>query len=288
MKQIVKSAASAVAGFVVALAVAMPAGARVGVTAAVVPQTDAFRPGNPLEPLVLGADVDFNEHIVTAQDGRAQVLFLDHSTLSVGPNADVVIDKFVYSPQDDSGSLAISAAKGVFRYVGGALSKHEDAVKIETPTAIIGIRGGIALVEVEANGATRATFLYGKELTVTARNGLSLHVTRPGFTSSVGVGELHPSSPVKANPEQIAATTAITAPANPIQTTAAPAGTTSAHATSTTPPASASTSVKSLKIATIAPPPSKTPVVKPIIPVLLPKPPIPGPHTLPPKPVVKK
>src|SRR5580704_498219 len=94
VKQIVKSAASIGASVVVALAVAMPVSARVGVTAAVVPQTDALRPGNPLEPLVLGADIDFNEHIVTAQDGRAQILFLDHSTLNVGPNADVVIDKF--------------------------------------------------------------------------------------------------------------------------------------------------------------------------------------------------
>jgi hypothetical protein len=221
VKQILKCAASAAAGCVIALAVAMEADARVGVTAAVVPETDALRPGNPLEPLVLGADVDFNEHIVTAQDGRAQILFLDRSTLMVGPNADVVIDKFVYSPQDESGSLAISATKGVLRFVGGALSKHEDAVKIETPTAIIGIRGGIALVEIEASGATRATFLYGEELTITGRDGLALHLTRPGFTSSIGAGELHPSAPVKASQGLIAATVKALAPAATAHTTTA-------------------------------------------------------------------
>jgi hypothetical protein len=296
VKQIVKSAASIGASVVVALAVAMPVSARVGVTAAVVPQTDALRPGNPLEPLVLGADIDFNEHIVTAQDGRAQILFLDHSTLNVGPNADVVIDKFVYSPQDESGSLAISATKGVLRYIGGALSKHEDAVKIETPTAIIGIRGGIALVEVAASGATRATFLYGKEMTITGRDGLSLHLTRPGFTSSVGVGEQHPSTPAKADPVQIATTTAIAAPTNPTPTTtttvtpapapAAASATAPTRTTSAPAPASTPASTKSLLIAaTIAPPLAKTPIVKPIIAVVLPKPIGPG-HTLPPKAVV--
>jgi hypothetical protein len=295
VKQIVKSAASIGASVVVALAVAMPVSARVGVTAAVLPQTDALRPGNPLEPLVLGADIDFNEHIVTAQDGRAQILFLDHSTLNVGPNADVVIDKFVYSPQDESGSLAISATKGVLRYIGGALSKHEDAVKIETPTAIIGIRGGIALVEVAASGATRATFLYGKEMTITGRDGLSLHLTRPGFTSSVGVGEQHPSPPAKADPVQIATTTAIATPTSSTPTTtatvtpaAAPA-TTPTHTTNATAPASApAVSATKTQLATlnIAPPPKMPP--KPIIHVLLPKPPVPGPHILPPKQVVKK
>jgi hypothetical protein len=285
VKQAFKSVTSAVAGLVVTLGMALPANARVGVTGAVVPQTDALRPGSPLEPLVLGADVDFNEHIVTAQDGRAQILFLDHSTLTVGPNADVVIDKFVYSPQDDSGSLAISAAKGVFRYVGGALSKHEDAVKIETPTAIIGIRGGIALVEVEASGATRATFLYGKELTITARNGLTLQVTRPGFTSSVGVGELHPSTPVKANPVQFAAMTAIAAPANPTQ----PTTTTVVLAPANSAPAASASGIKQLQAVTIAPsPPIKTPAVKLPVVALGPTSPVhlPGKPTLPAKTVV--
>jgi hypothetical protein len=242
VKQILKSAAIAAAGIVVALTATTQAEARIGVTGAVVPQTDALRPGSPLEPLVLGADVDFDEHIVTAENGHAQILFLDRSTLTVGPNADVVIDKFVYSPQDESGSLAISATKGILRYVGGALSKHEDAVKIETPTAIIGIRGGMALIEVEASGATHATFLYGKELTITGLNGIPVRVTRPGFTTSVGVGGLAPSAPVKANAVQIAATIATAAPANPVQTAAAatssPAPANSpAHTTTTTAPA---------------------------------------------------
>jgi hypothetical protein len=278
VKRIVKSAASVGASVVVALAVAMPVSARVGVTAAVVPQTDALRPGNPLEPLVLGADIDFNEHIVTAEDGRAQILFLDHSTLTVGPNADVVIDKFVYSPEDDSGSLAISATKGVLRYIGGALSKHEDAVKIETPTAIIGIRGGIALVEVAPGGATRATFLYGKEMTITGRDGLSIHVTRPGFTSSVGVGEQHPSPPIKADPVQIAATTATPAAASATAPAPAPAA-----GPATAP--SHTTRAKSFQIVTIVP--HKPVPVKPPVLALGPTvhPPI---HTLPPKSVLKK
>jgi hypothetical protein len=305
VKQILTSAAIAAAGIVVALAATPQAEARIGVTGAVVPQADALRPGNPLEPLVLGADVDFNEHIVTTENGHAQILFLDRSTLTVGPNADVVIDKFVYSPQDDSGSLAISATKGILRYVGGALSKNEDAVKIETPTAIIGIRGGIALVEVEASGATHATFLYGKELTITGLNGIPVHVTRPGFTTSVAVGGLAPSVPVKANPVQIAATIATAAPANPVQTAAAatispapPAAAPAnapAHATSAPAPAPAPAVVKAaVPIPNIAPAPailSPSPILPVAVPTKTPAP-IAKPVVIPPKavvtPVVKK
>ena len=197
-----------------------PAEARVGVTGAVVPETDAIPSGGSLAPLVLGADIEFMEHILTNEGGQAQILFLDRSTLSVGPNADVVIDKFVYSPETDDGSLAIKATKGILRFVGGALSKHEDAVKIETPTAIIGIRGGIALIEIAANGATRATFIFGEELTVSSLNGATTHIRRPGFAAVAEVGAPKPSAPVKASVEQIATILTKLAPPPPVKSAA--------------------------------------------------------------------
>ena len=40
-----------------------------------------------------------------------------------GPNAQLTIDKFVYDPATKTGDLAINASKGVFRLVGGKISK---------------------------------------------------------------------------------------------------------------------------------------------------------------------
>jgi len=49
-------------------------------------------------------------------------MFLDGTSLSVGPNAQLTIDKFVYDPATKTGDLAINASKGVFRLVGGKIT----------------------------------------------------------------------------------------------------------------------------------------------------------------------
>jgi len=69
--------------------------------------------------------------------------------MMIGPNSDLVIDRFVYDPATGTGQLAMTATKGVMRYVGGRLSKLENAVTIHTSTATIGVRGGIVLVRAD-------------------------------------------------------------------------------------------------------------------------------------------
>ena len=66
--------------------------------------------------------------------------------------------------------------QGVFRFVGGSISKRK-AVTITTPSSAITIRGGIMMVAVDP-AETRATFLYGQAMTVTS-HGKSQIVTGP-------------------------------------------------------------------------------------------------------------
>ena len=47
-----------------------------------------------------------------------------------------------------TGKLAASLTRGVFRFVGGKISKLDNAVTLHTPSATIGIRGGVILVRV--------------------------------------------------------------------------------------------------------------------------------------------
>ena len=114
-------------------------------------------PGALPRRLVLGQDVVFNEQITTEAGGQTQILFVDESTLSVGPNANMVIDQFVYDPNTGAGKFAASLTRGVFRFVGGKLSKQDNAVTMRTPTATIGIRGGVMLVDLAADGSLRST-----------------------------------------------------------------------------------------------------------------------------------
>ncbi len=158
---------------------------RVGVNSAVNPEATGAQPGAQPRRLVIGQDVIFNEHITTGAAGQTQLLFLDESSMSIGPNSDLTIDQFVYDPKTGSGKLAMSATRGLLRYVGGKLSKQEDAVTLRSATATLAVRGGAFIAQVGADGTTGAIFLYGKGLTVTGRAGGSETLRRPGFQVTV-------------------------------------------------------------------------------------------------------
>ena len=161
---------------------------RVGVNSAVNPDATGALPGAPARRLVIGQDVIFNEHITTAATGQTQLLFLDESSMTVGPNSDLTIDQFVYDPKTGTGKLAMSATRGLLRYVGGKLSKQDDAVTLRTATATLAVRGGTFIAEVQRDGKTDAAFLYGKRLTVRGAVGEPQHLTRPGFHSFTSQG----------------------------------------------------------------------------------------------------
>src|SRR5437868_3003490 len=110
----------------------------------------------------------------------------------------MVIDQFVYDPSSGTGKLAASLTRGVFRYVGGRLSKHDDAVTLQTPSATIGIRGGVVLVDLPPGGGLDVIFAYGRAVTVTGANGVAQTLTRPGFEVTVSGPGTVPSRPAPA------------------------------------------------------------------------------------------
>ncbi len=99
-------------------------GQRVGIAAAVNPATNGTAPDGSDRVIVVGSKMRHNERIVTTDKGRTQLLFLDGSALTIGPNSDVVLDEFVYDPNTKTGKLAFSATKGLFRLVGGKFQRN--------------------------------------------------------------------------------------------------------------------------------------------------------------------
>ena len=163
------------------------ASAKVGVTSA----TDGDPLGKPPTEaervLRVGVDVQANEVITTKANDRAHLMFLDGTSLTVGPDASLVIDKFVYDPNTKTGDLAITASKGVFRLVGGKISKT-NAIVVNTPSDTIGIRGGIGMFDVSQT-KTRSIFIFGFSMTIGA-NGRIETITRPGTEVTTSFGGL--------------------------------------------------------------------------------------------------
>ncbi len=112
----------------------------VGTTGAVNPASTGTPPGGSTRTIELGTDVVFRERIQTTGTGALQVLFVDRSTIKVGPNSDITIDEFVYNPNAGTGTFVASLAKGSLRFLGGQISRNSGAT-FKTPVATVGVRG---------------------------------------------------------------------------------------------------------------------------------------------------
>src|SRR5690242_18494539 len=132
--------------------------ARVGVTSAAEGDPLGKPPNENERILRIGIDVQANELVTTGANDRAHLVFLDGSSLTVGPNAQLTIDKFVFDPNTKTGELAINTSKGVLRLVGGKISKNSP-ITITTPSSTIGIRGGISIHDVSQQ-RTDSTFVF--------------------------------------------------------------------------------------------------------------------------------
>ena len=105
-----------------AAAYAVSPGARadiVGVTGAANTTSSGTPPAGGTRIIQLGENVLENEKIETSASGNVQVLFVDKTTLNIGPNSSLVIDHFVYDAKAGTGQVALSLGKGVLRVVGG-------------------------------------------------------------------------------------------------------------------------------------------------------------------------
>ena len=149
----------------------------VGVTAATNPVATGQAPGQSVRELRIGLNIVRNERIRTTGAGATQVIFVDRTTLTIGPNSDITIDEYVYNPNSNSGSLAIRMGTGVMKIIGGQIS-HSDQTRITTPTATLGIRGGMAIVS-STNSKTSVVHLYGSITVSTSSN--SVTFSKPGF-----------------------------------------------------------------------------------------------------------
>ena len=192
--------AAALLALTAALAAFPAAAQRVGVSAAVNTDANGLPPGGTVRRLVIGQDVVHNERITTDAKGQTQILFVDGSSVSIGPNADLLIDEFVYDPATGTGKMTLTAIQGAMRFVGGKLSKQENAVTLHLGTATIGVRGGVFVANVQPGGKTEIVFVYGKAVSVSGQSGCSQQLYRPGFAVDIDKPGGCPGAPYQAPP----------------------------------------------------------------------------------------
>jgi hypothetical protein len=130
--------------------------------------------------IAAGTNVYANEVVSTGEQALAQFLFLDETSLSVGPRSEVTLDGFVYDPNRGTGSMVLSATRGAMRFVSGSMKSS--SYQIKTPVATIGVRGTIfdLLIARDTQGRTTASLILVEGATVANFGGKEFSLSKPG------------------------------------------------------------------------------------------------------------
>ena len=77
------------------------------------------------------------------------VTFIDNTRFAVGPNSRIAVSKFDYDRTRAQGNFVTQVSRGSLAVVSGKIAKSgKDAMKVQTPTSLLGVRGTRFIVEV--------------------------------------------------------------------------------------------------------------------------------------------
>jgi FecR protein len=107
-------------------------------------------------PLKLRDDIFLNDVVQTAADGSLGITFDDGTTFRLSANARIAIDSYVYQDGGKQNAALFNIGRGTVAFVAAAVAKTGD-MKIDTPTATLGIRGTTGLVEVPDDASAAGT-----------------------------------------------------------------------------------------------------------------------------------
>jgi hypothetical protein len=97
----------------------------------------------------VGDIVQENDRISVRMASSVGISLSDETLISLGPNSAMVIDRFSFNPVTREGLVETSILKGTCRFVTGLIGwLNPGAIKVTTPTAVIGIRGTDFIIEV--------------------------------------------------------------------------------------------------------------------------------------------
>jgi hypothetical protein len=98
--------------------------------------------GDQTLPAAPGTHLLAGDSLSTGPGGSLGVIFRDNSTLSLGPESNLVVRKFLFSPAEGRFGLLARLSRGTMAYLSGLIGKlAPESARFDTPVASIGIRG---------------------------------------------------------------------------------------------------------------------------------------------------
>ena len=97
-----------------------------------------------------GDAVFASDSLQTGASGSLGVTLKDDTRLSLGPDSEVRLERYVFAPDNGALGMVLNFVRGVAGYISGRMAKlAPDSIRLETPAAIVGVRGTTLAVQVE-------------------------------------------------------------------------------------------------------------------------------------------
>lgn len=97
-----------------------------------------------------GTAVLLGSQLKTSANAAMGVTFKDNTVMSFGGDTVFTVDEYLYAPAQGALKLSTRLLKGTLNYVSGVIAKLKpEAVTVNTPAGIIGVRGTQFVAKVE-------------------------------------------------------------------------------------------------------------------------------------------
>jgi hypothetical protein len=129
---------------------AVAGGVHAGILKSVQGTVKVLGPGGAARIAQSGDEVATVDRIETGPDSGASVVLRDGTRMVLGPSSRLDLKSFQFNATTQDGNMLLSLLQGSLRMITGLIGKlHPEAVQVETPVAVIGIRGTDFIVQAD-------------------------------------------------------------------------------------------------------------------------------------------
>jgi hypothetical protein len=144
-----------------ALLAYLSATAGVGRFAVVQNEVTSRKAGAAAVPAVLGSTIDLQETETTGRASAAKLTFGEGAVISLGQSTTFEVTRQEIDQATGASTSTLDLLVGKARIFVSRFWSGRPEVEVETPTAVVGIKGSEVVVEVAENGATTVTVISG-------------------------------------------------------------------------------------------------------------------------------
>lgn len=97
-----------------------------------------------------GANLFTSDKVISGINASAGIVFKDGTLLTVGPSTEIQLRDYVFEPKVANYQFGMYLAKGTAIYSSGKIGKiSPESVRLDTPTATVGVRGTRFIITAE-------------------------------------------------------------------------------------------------------------------------------------------